>query len=74
MTRMRPSAERPKGEASRHPQRDAIRQQLHRAALETYGEERTAEVLVEAALDAAATALWRVGAEPLALHDFEPHD
>lgn len=79
MTRMRPEGappegdEQPNGEPFRQ-RRDAIRQQLHRAALEAYGEERTVEALVQAALDAAASALSRVGAEPLALHDFEPHD
>ena len=68
MTRMRGD-----GEASGQG-REAILQELRRAALETYGEERTAEALVQVALNAAATALWRVGEESLEPHDFDPRD
>jgi hypothetical protein len=59
------------------PARRAVLEQLAKAALETYGQERSAEATLQTALDAAATAVWRVaqerleplGAEPLPTHD-----
>jgi hypothetical protein len=59
------------------PARQAVLEQLEQAALETYGEERTAEATLRAALELAATAVWRVaqerleplGPEPLPTHD-----
>jgi len=47
------------------PSRQSVFDDLSRAALETYGEERRAEALLEMALTAAATAVWRVMQEPL---------
>ncbi len=47
------------------PAHRAYLDQLERAALETYGEERMAEALVRRMLGASATALWRVAQEPL---------
>ena len=43
----------------------AVLDELRRAALETYGEERSAEALLQTALGVAATAVWRVSQEPL---------
>ncbi len=54
------------------PAREAIWHELQRSALETYGEERSAEGLVQTALKAAATALWRVSEELLEPLDEEP--
>ena len=45
--------------------RVAVLDELRRSALETYGEERCADVNVEAALSLTATAVWRVTQEPL---------
>jgi RNase P/RNase MRP subunit POP5 len=61
----------------RDPARDAVLDELRRSALEVYGEERAAETMLTAALEAAATAVWRVrqvglepqGPEPLPTHD-----
>jgi hypothetical protein len=50
----------------------AILSELRRRAVETYGEERTAETTMQNALRAAATALWRVSQEPLAPDGDEP--
>jgi hypothetical protein len=50
----------------------AVLEELQRAALETYGEERVAEAALQTALNAAATAVWRVSAEPLEVLDHEP--
>ena len=47
------------------PARRAYLEQLQRAALEIYGEERSAEASLRISLEAAATALWRVAQEPL---------
>lgn len=52
--------------------RAAILEELRRAALETYGEERTAETLLQTALQVAATAIWRVSEEPLEPLEHEP--
>jgi hypothetical protein len=52
--------------------RDAILEALRQAAIDTYGEERAAEATVQAALNASATALWRVGEEPLEPMQYEP--
>jgi hypothetical protein len=45
--------------------RMAVFDELRRAALETYGEERSAEANLQTALGLAATAVWRVSQEPL---------
>jgi hypothetical protein len=42
-----------------------VLEELRRAALETYGEERSAEGRLQAALSAAANAVSRVSQEPL---------
>jgi hypothetical protein len=63
--------------ANDDPARIAILDELRRSALETYGEERAAEASLNAALELAATAVWRVtqamlepmGPEPLPTHD-----
>jgi len=47
------------------PARDAVLAELRRAAMETYGEDRAAEATLQAALQLAATALWRVTQESL---------
>jgi hypothetical protein len=57
--------------------RQAVLEELRRAALETYGEERSAEAPLQVALELSATAIWRVsqelleplGPEPLPTHD-----
>ena len=59
-----------------NPARRALLEELRRSALETYGEERSAESTLQSALEVAATALWRVsqetieplGPEPLPTH------
>jgi hypothetical protein len=43
----------------------AVLDELRRAALAKYGEERAAEAALQAALDVAATAVWRISQEPL---------
>jgi hypothetical protein len=45
--------------------RQAVLEELSRSALNTYGEERSGEATLRAALEVAATAVWRVGQEPL---------
>jgi hypothetical protein len=45
--------------------RVAVLEELRRAALDTYGEERTADTNLQTALSFAATAVWRVSQEPL---------
>jgi hypothetical protein len=50
----------------------AVLEQLRRAALDTYGDERVAETSVQTALDVAATAVWRVSQEPLELPGNDP--
>jgi hypothetical protein len=54
------------------PARLAVLEQLRRSALETYGEERCAEAMLQAALGLAATAIWRVSQEPLEPPEYEP--
>ncbi len=57
--------------------RRAVLDELQRAALDTYGEERSAEATLREALEVTATALWRLaqesldplGHEPLPTHD-----
>ena len=59
------------------PARAAVLDELQRAALNVYGEERAAETRLKMALEAAATAIWRVsqaalepqGPAPLPTHD-----
>ena len=52
--------------------REAVVEALRRSALETYGEERTAESTLQTALQSAATALWRVSEERLEPLNHEP--
>jgi hypothetical protein len=52
--------------------RQAVLQELRRSAVDTYGEERSAEANLLATLELAATAIWRVSQEPLELHGDEP--
>ncbi len=47
------------------PGPQAVLDELRRAALATYGEERSAEARLQTALGAAATAVWRVSEESL---------
>ena len=59
-----------------NPARGAILDELQRGALATYGEERTAEAILQSMLGVAATSLWRIeqetldplGPEPLPTH------
>ena len=60
----------PGGQAS--PAREAIWHELCRSALDTYGEERSAEATLQAMLNTAATALWRVSEEPLEPLEHQP--
>jgi hypothetical protein len=48
-----------------NPSRSAVLEELRRSALDTYGDARVGEALVQFALAAAATAVWRVSSEPL---------
>jgi len=43
----------------------AVFDELRRSAIDTYGEERIADTNLQAALNLAATAVWRVSQEPL---------
>ena len=52
--------------------REAVLEELQRAALDTYGEERSAEASLQAALRLAATAIWRVSQESLDPLGYEP--
>jgi len=54
------------------PARLALLEELQRRALETYGEDRAAEGLLQSVLQAAATAVWRVTQEPLEPGGAEP--
>ena len=54
------------------PARLAVLDELRRSAVETYGEERAAEAPLRHALEAAATAIWRVMEESLEPFDPEP--
>jgi 2-oxo-4-hydroxy-4-carboxy--5-ureidoimidazoline (OHCU) decarboxylase len=54
------------------PARLAILEELRRGAVETYGEDRAGEAPLHAALQAAATAVWRVIQEPLEPSGNEP--
>lgn len=50
----------------------AVLDELRRSALETYGEERIGEAIVQATLATTATALWRVSQESIDPHGPEP--
>jgi hypothetical protein len=50
----------------------AVLDELRRAALDTYGEERCADANLDAALSLSATAVWRVSQEPLEPLGHEP--
>jgi hypothetical protein len=52
--------------------RVAVLEELRRAALATYGEERCAEANLQAALELAATAVWRVSQERLEIAGNDP--
>ena len=52
--------------------REAVLHELQRAALETYGEERSAEATLQTALGVTATAIWRLSEETLEPLGFEP--
>jgi hypothetical protein len=54
------------------PGPQAVLEELRRSALATYGEERSAEVSLQAALGLAATAVWRVSQEALEPHGNDP--
>ncbi|MCA1644613.1 MAG: hypothetical protein LC797_03790, partial [Chloroflexi bacterium] len=60
-----PAAPPPPEARTLSPGPRAVLDELRRAALETYGEERTAELRMQTMLGAAATAVWRVSEEPL---------
>jgi hypothetical protein len=47
------------------PARQSVLEELRRAAIQTYGEDRAAQALLQAALQAAATSIWRVTQESL---------
>jgi OHCU decarboxylase len=50
----------------------AVLEELRRGAVETFGEDRAAEAPLQSALQAAATAVWRVIQEPLEPDGTEP--
>jgi hypothetical protein len=50
----------------------AVLEELRRSAIDTYGEERSAEASLQVALSLAATAVWRVSQEPLEPFGDEP--
>jgi 2-oxo-4-hydroxy-4-carboxy--5-ureidoimidazoline (OHCU) decarboxylase len=54
------------------PARLAVLDELRRRAIDTYGEERAAEVTLQAMLRASATAIWRISQEPLEPSDPQP--
>ncbi len=58
--------------AADNPARRAVFDELERAALDTYGEERTAEAGLQMMLGRAATAVWRISQESLDLMGPEP--
>ncbi len=60
-------------DAPQDPARLAVLERLRASALETYGEERLADAAVAFALQAAATAVWRIMQEPLDPLDPEPY-
>jgi OHCU decarboxylase len=60
-------------DATHHPARRALLHELHRSALEVYGEERVADPALQAALELATTAVWRVMGEPLDPLQWEPY-
>jgi hypothetical protein len=54
------------------PPRQAVLDELRRLAVEAYGEDRAAEMLLQAAVEVAATAVWRVSQEVLEPVDEAP--
>lgn len=56
-----------------NPARMAMLEELQRSALAVYGEERASDATLRAAIEVAATALWRVMDEPLELLDSDPY-
>jgi hypothetical protein len=62
----------PDDDPAQNPARAAVLHELRRSALEVYGEERAADRVLRTALEVAATALWRVMAEPLSPPEVEP--
>jgi hypothetical protein len=59
-------------DAADDPARRAVLEELQQAALATYGEERSAESTLQAALEVAAAAIWRIGQERIQLLGPEP--
>jgi hypothetical protein len=55
------------------PARRGVLDGLRRLAVEAYGEDRAAETLLQMALNAAATAVWRVSQETLDVSDEPPY-
>ena len=53
------------GDVPDDPARLALLAELRRRAVETYGEERAAETILQNMLGAVATAVWRISQEPL---------
>jgi len=54
------------------PAREAVLDELRRNAIETYGEERAAERLLQLLMESTATAIWRVSQEPIEPSGHEP--
>jgi 2-oxo-4-hydroxy-4-carboxy-5-ureidoimidazoline decarboxylase len=60
-------------DSTHHPARRALLHELHRLALDVYGEERVADPLLQTALELATTAVWRVMGERLDPLLWEPY-
>jgi 2-oxo-4-hydroxy-4-carboxy-5-ureidoimidazoline decarboxylase len=60
-------------DSTHHPARRALLHELHRLALDVYGEERVADPLLQTALELATTAVWRVLGERLDPLLWEPY-
>jgi 2-oxo-4-hydroxy-4-carboxy--5-ureidoimidazoline (OHCU) decarboxylase len=60
-------------DSTHHPARRALLHELHRSALEVYGEERVADPALRVALELATTAVWRVMGERLDPLLWEPY-
>ena len=64
--------DRERQELISHAARLVFLEELRRSAHETYGEDRAAEASLKTALEAAATAVWRVSQETLEPQGHEP--
>ncbi len=60
-------------DSTHHPARRELLRELHRLALDVYGEERVADPLLQTALELATTAVWRVMGERLDPVLWEPY-